>query len=68
MSNVDEILSAAAGLDPDGFVLLREGLDRLEENLWQDELAKTTKDMRTADVTDEVIDRIVTRRRREGRA
>jgi hypothetical protein len=68
MSSVNEILAAAASLDPDQFVVLREELDRLEEQLWQDELTKTTAELRDAAITDEEIDRLVMRRRREGRS
>lgn len=68
MSSVNEILTAAASIDPDQFVVLREELDRLEEQLWQEELAKTTAELRDAKVTDEEIDRFVMRRRREGRS
>jgi hypothetical protein len=66
MSSVNEILAAAASLDADQFVVLREELDRLEEQLWQDELTKATAEMRDTSVTDEGIDRLVMRRRREG--
>lgn len=64
---VHEIVSAAERLDPDEFVLLREQLDRLEERLWEAELAKTSAEMNQANLTDEQIDEIVARRRREGR-
>ncbi len=56
MSGVNEILTAAASLDPDQFVVLREELDRLEEELWRGELTKTTAEMRDAKITDEEID------------
>ncbi len=68
MSSVDEILTAAASLNPDQFVVLREELDRIEEQLWQKELTKTTAELRDAKITDEEIDRFVMRRRREGRS
>jgi hypothetical protein len=68
MSSVDEILSAAASLNPDQFVVLRDELDRLEEELWQGELTRTTAELRDAKITDEEIDRLVMRRRREGRS
>ncbi len=68
MSTVNEILTAAASLNPDQFVVLREELDRLEEQLWQEELTKTTAELRDAKITDEEIDRFVMRRRREGRS
>ncbi len=68
MTTIHEIVSAAAGLDPDQFVLLREELDRLEERLWEAELAQTTLEMDQANLTDDEIDRLVARRRREGRS
>lgn len=68
MSTVHEIVTAAASLDPDQFLLLREELDRLEERLWETELAETTRDMDEANITDDDIDRFVLRRRHEGRS
>ena len=67
MSTVPEIVDAAAHLDPDQFVLLREELDHLEERLWETELARTTAEMDRANVTDEEIDQFVLKRRHEGR-
>jgi len=67
MSTVPEILDAAAHPDPAQFVILREELDRLEERLWEKELARTSADMDRANVTDEEIDRLVMKRRHEGR-
>jgi hypothetical protein len=67
MSTVPEIVDAAAHLDADQFVLLREELDRLEERLWAAELARTTVEMENANVTDEQIDQLVMKRRHEGR-
>ncbi len=64
MSGVNEILTAAASLDPDQFVVLRQELDRLEGQLWQGELTKTTAELRDAKITDEDIDRLVMMRRR----
>lgn len=63
MSTVPEIVNAAAALDPDQFVVLREELDRLEKRLWEGELARTTAEMDTAGLTDDDIDRMVLRRR-----
>ena len=65
---VHEILSAAERLDPDEFVLLREELDRLEQRLWETELAESTREMDQANLTDDQIDYLVARRRREGRS
>jgi hypothetical protein len=67
MSTVPEIVDAAAHLDPDQFAVLREELDRLEERVWEKELARTSADMDRANVTDEEIDRLVAKRRHEGR-
>jgi len=68
MSSVNEILVAAASLDPDQFVVLREELDRMEEQLCRGEFTKTTAELREAKITDEGIDRFVLRRRCEGRS
>ncbi len=68
MSTVPEIVDAAAHLDPDQFVLLREELDRLEDRMWEAELARTSAEMDRANVTDEDIDRLVMKRRHEGRS
>ena len=68
MSTVQEIVTAASQLGPDEFVLLREELDRLEEQLWKSELKRTTEEMREAGITDEMIDEIVVSRRRESRS
>ena len=65
---VREIVSAAERLDPDEFVLLRQELDRLEEQMWEAELAETSRQMDHANLTDDQIDRLVARRRREGRS
>jgi hypothetical protein len=67
MSTVPEIVDAAAQLAPDQFVLLREELDRLEEHLWESELARTSAELDRANVTDGEIDRLVMKRRYEGR-
>jgi len=68
MSTVDDIVSAAGRLDPDDFVLLRAELDHLEERLWDAELARASAEMDRANLTDDEIDRMVLRRRREGRS
>ena len=65
---VREIVSAAERLDPDEFVLLRQELDRLEEQMCEAELAETSRQMDHANLTDDQIDRLVARRRREGRS
>jgi hypothetical protein len=67
MSTVDEIVGAAARLDAAQFLQLRQKLDDLEKELWEAEFAKTAAEMEQANVTDETIDRLVMRRRYEGR-
>ena len=67
MTTVDEIVMAAERLTAAQFVRLREKLDRLEKKLWADELAQTDKKMKKAGITDDQIDQMVTRRRRESR-
>ena len=67
MKTIDKIVAAAAKLDSGQLVRLRRKLDRLEEKLWQIELKRTTDEMRKANITDEDIDRLVLRRRRESR-
>lgn len=67
MKTVDEILAAVKQLDTAGFLRLRQKLDRLESKLWEEELKRTTAEMKKAKLTDDDIDRLVLRRRREGR-
>jgi hypothetical protein len=67
MSTIDEIVAAAARLASDEFLQLREELDRLEQQRWDGELAATTEEMKGRGVSDEDIDRLVLRRRRENR-
>ena len=52
-------------LRPSAFLRLREKLDEVEEQQWCDSLAKITKRTRAKGVTDEQIDEMVMRRRRE---
>lgn len=68
MKTVEEIVAAARDLDAGQFLRLREKLDRLEKKVWDAELARTTAELEGAGVTDEQIDRLVMRRRRESRA
>jgi hypothetical protein len=69
MSTVAEIVAAAAQLDQDQFLTLRQELDRLERELWDKELGRVTEELERASVTDEDIDRLVLeRRRRESRS
>jgi hypothetical protein len=65
MSTVAEIVAAAAQLDEEQFLLLRRELDHLEQELWEKELSQTTTELNEANITDEDIDRLVLRRRRE---
>jgi hypothetical protein len=67
MSTVSEIVDAASHLDPEQFVHLREELDRLEAARWEEELSRTSAEMDRANVSDEDIDRLVMKRRYEGR-
>jgi len=68
MKTVEDIVAAARELDATQFVRLRQKLDRLEKKVWDDELARTTAELQQAGVTDEQIDRLVMRRRRESRS
>jgi hypothetical protein len=67
MATVSEIVAAAAQLDPEQFLELRRELDRLEQELWEAELDQTTAELEQAHVTDEDIDQMVMKRRRESR-
>jgi hypothetical protein len=67
METVDEILAAASKLSPEQLVRLRRKLDRLEKKVWEVELERTTEELKQANVTEEDIDRLVLRRRRESR-
>jgi hypothetical protein len=67
MTTVDEIIAAAERLTPAQFVRLRQKLDRLEKKLWDNELSQMDRKMKKAGLTDEAIDQMVTRRRRESR-
>ena len=68
MSTVDDILSAVGQLDPFDFIRWRQELDRLEEQLWEAERERATEALDQAEISDEDIDRMVLRRRREGRS
>ena len=68
MRMIDEIVTAASKLDPAQFMRLRRRLDRLEQKLWKEELARTSAELRKKHVTDNVLDRLVLRRRHEGRS
>lgn len=67
MSTVEEIVDAVTRLDPGEFLRLRRELDLLEARLWDFELEQTSQDLEQAGLSDEEIDRLVLRRRREGR-
>jgi hypothetical protein len=67
MKTIDAIVKAAQKLSADQFLQLRKKLERLEKKLWETELERTTAQMKRRKITDESIDRFVTRRRRESR-
>jgi hypothetical protein len=67
MSAIDEIVAAASKLDPAQLVKLRRKLDRLENRIWEAELTAVSAKMKQARITEDEIDRRVTRRRRESR-
>ena len=67
MSTVDEIVAAVRRLSPADYLRLRRKLDRLEQRVWDAELKRTTAELKKLKITDKEIDRLVMRRRREGR-
>jgi phage terminase Nu1 subunit (DNA packaging protein) len=67
MTTVDEIIAAAERLTPAQFARLRQRLDRLEQKHWDNELSHMDSKMKQAGLTDDDIDEMVTRRRRESR-
>jgi hypothetical protein len=67
MKTVDDIVAAAQQLSAAQFLRLRQKLDRLEKKVWAIELTRTTAELEKANITDEDIDRMVMRRRRESR-
>lgn len=67
MATVDQIVAAAEKLKPDQFLRLRSRLDRLERRLWKAESVRTARELDAAGVTDEDVDQMMMRRRREGR-
>jgi len=67
MSTVDQIVIAASQLDPRQFLALRRKLDRLERRIWATELASATAKMAKNRITDREIDKMLMRRRHEGR-
>jgi len=67
MTTVEEIVAAAARLQPAQLLELRQHLDALEARLWQVELAATTAELREANITEENLDQLVLKRRHEGR-
>ena len=67
MKSIDEIVAAAEQLKPDQFLSLRKKLDKIESRLWDRELSRGAARMKKVGVTDLKIDRIIARRRREGR-
>jgi len=67
MITVDEIVAAASKLNATQLLKLRQKLDRLEKKTWDRELAAVTAQMKKRKISDDEIDRLVMRRRREGR-
>jgi hypothetical protein len=67
MKTVEQIIAAASRLDAAQFLKLRKKLDQLEQKKWEAELAATTAKMTKAKIGDEQIDRMIMRRRYEGR-
>jgi len=62
-----EIVSAIERLPPDEFLKLQARVDRIAERIWQQEHRRATERFRKAKLTDEDIDRLVLRRRYQGR-
>ena len=67
MKTLDQIVAAAEHLKPAEFLRLRRRLDQLEKRMWARELSAATRKLRSLKASDQEIDRIVMRRRREGR-
>ncbi len=67
MTTISEIVTAVSRLSPEEFLKLRQELDRLEQQHWEAELERTTEEMKQANVTDDDLDRLVLRHRRESR-
>ncbi len=68
MNVIDAIVTAASKLNSAQFLRLRRRLDRLEQKLWKAELARTSAELTKKHISDDVIDRLVMRRRRDGRS
>lgn len=64
---VSELVAAASQLRPNAFLRLREKLDEVEERQWRTSLARITRRTRAKGVTEDQIDEIVMRHRRESR-
>lgn len=64
---VEEIVAAARKLNSAQFLRLRQKLDRLEKKIWEEEWTRATRELEEANITDEDIDQMVIRRRRESR-
>ncbi len=67
MSTVTEIIKAAQRLNADQFLKLRTALDRIEEQIWEQELEQVSIKHRTEGLSDANIDELVLRRRYRGR-
>jgi len=67
MTSVREILSAIEKLPTDDFLKLQARMDRIAERIWEREHRRVTSRFRKAKLTDDDIDRLVLRRRYQGR-
>ena len=65
MKTIDAIYKAARNLSADQFLKLCKKLDKLEKIIWESEQKRVTAEMKKREITDETIDMLVTRRRRE---
>jgi hypothetical protein len=60
-----ELVDAVSQLRPGAFLRLREKLNDVEERHWRDSLTRITKRPRAKGATDQQIDEMVMRHRRE---
>ena len=67
MRTVERLFNAARRLSPAQLLQLRKKLERLEDQLWQAELKATSEALKERGLKDSDIDRMVMKRRREGR-
>lgn len=67
MTSLNEIVSAVKKLPPHEFLKLRRKMERMEIKLWGAEQDRVAAELQRRKITDAAIDRLVARRRREGR-